>query len=98
MTPVSRPGRLWMVEGWQSDRYDWFSIYLRDRGMQMQWRLATSVFTMFLGAVGAFVAARRRGPAGDVWVLPLASGRIAGEALVAIIIPMLIVLGVMSAH
>lgn len=66
MTPVSRPGRLWMVEGWQSDRYDWFSIYLRDRGMQMQWRLATSVFTMFLAAVPIVMLASPDGPHGTV--------------------------------
>ena len=58
---------------------------------------ASAVATMFLGALVDWFA-RRRDPAGvDGWMLPLASGLIAGEALVAIIIPLLIVLGLLSA-
>jgi uncharacterized oligopeptide transporter (OPT) family protein len=57
---------------------------------------ASAVITMFLGAVLGWAVQRRRGAASETWVLPLASGLIAGEALVAIIIPLLIVLGVMS--
>ncbi len=58
---------------------------------------ASAVVTMFVGAVLAAAVSRRRGGQQPPWMLPLASGFIAGEALVAVIIPMLIVLGVMSA-
>ncbi|MBK6917345.1 MAG: OPT/YSL family transporter [Deltaproteobacteria bacterium] len=58
---------------------------------------ASAVVTMFVGAVIAAAVSRRRGGQQPPWMLPLASGFIAGEALVAVIIPMLIVLGVMSA-
>jgi len=57
---------------------------------------ASAVITMFLGAMIGWAVQRRRGAGANAWVLPLASGLIAGEALVAIIIPMLIVLGVMA--
>lgn len=56
---------------------------------------ASAVVTMFAGAIVGVMAARRK--AGAPWLLPLASGLIAGEALIAIIIPLLIVLGVVSA-
>jgi uncharacterized oligopeptide transporter (OPT) family protein len=57
---------------------------------------ASAVVTMFLGAMVGWMVQRRRGAQAETWVLPLASGLIAGEALVAIIIPLLIVLGVMA--
>jgi hypothetical protein len=52
---------------------------------------------MLIGAlIDAF--ARRRDPQGtDAWILPLASGFIAGEALVAIVLPILIIVGLLSA-
>jgi uncharacterized oligopeptide transporter (OPT) family protein len=57
---------------------------------------ASAVATMFIGAL-IDVVARRRDPKGvDGWILPLASGLIAGEALVAIVIPILIALTLMS--
>jgi putative OPT family oligopeptide transporter len=57
---------------------------------------ASAVATMFAGALLDF-AARRRDPKGsEGWTLPLASGLIAGEALIAIVLPLLIVLGVLS--
>lgn len=66
-------------------------------GMLVPW---SAVFTMFLGACVLTLARRRSADDGggqdSPWILPLASGLIAGEALVAILIPMLIVLGVMS--
>jgi uncharacterized oligopeptide transporter (OPT) family protein len=58
---------------------------------------ASAVATMFAGALIDRLA-RRADPAGvERWMLPLASGLIAGEALVAIVIPVLIVLGVLAA-
>jgi uncharacterized oligopeptide transporter (OPT) family protein len=58
---------------------------------------ASAVTTMLIGAlIDAF--ARRRDPQGtDAWILPLASGFIAGEALVAIVLPILIIVGLLSA-
>jgi uncharacterized oligopeptide transporter (OPT) family protein len=58
---------------------------------------ASAVATMFLGAWIEF-AARKRDPQGsNSWVLPLASGFIAGEALIAILLPLLIALGWLAA-
>ena len=36
------------MSGWwqRSDQFDWFSAYLRDRGLERLWRLATVVFTV----------------------------------------------------
>jgi len=57
---------------------------------------ASAVSTIFIGALIDFFV-RRRDPEGtDAWILPLASGFIAGEAMVAILLPILIVIGVMS--
>lgn len=50
--------RLWR----QTDHFDWFSSYLRDRGLQFQWRVATFTFTAFLGAVPVVMIASPTGP------------------------------------
>jgi uncharacterized oligopeptide transporter (OPT) family protein len=57
---------------------------------------ASAVATMLLGAVIDWFARRRDPKATDAWILPLASGFIAGEALIAILLPLLIVLGVLA--
>jgi uncharacterized oligopeptide transporter (OPT) family protein len=54
---------------------------------------ASAVSTMFVGALIAWYVNKRNPKSGDSVVLPLASGFIAGEALVAVILPLLIVLG-----
>lgn len=46
----------------QTDQFDWFSSYLRDRGLQRQWRLAIFVFTVLLGAVPVVMLASPEGP------------------------------------
>lgn len=46
----------------QTDQFDWFTIYLRDRGLQLRWRLAVSIFTVFLGAVPLLMLASSAGP------------------------------------
>lgn len=51
---------------------------------------AAYVVTMFLGAVVASIARWRQGARSEAWVVPLASGFIAGEALVAVILTILI--------
>jgi len=53
--------RLWR----QTDHYNWFSSYLRDRGLQLQWRIATFTFTAFLGAVPVVMIASPSGPEGN---------------------------------
>ncbi|MGH3583605.1 MAG: GGDEF domain-containing protein, partial [Mycobacterium sp.] len=52
------------VMGWwrQTDQFDWFSVYLHDRGLQLQWRLATFVFTAVLGALPLVMLGSPRGP------------------------------------
>jgi uncharacterized oligopeptide transporter (OPT) family protein len=57
---------------------------------------ASAVATMFLGALLEFVLRRTRPKGAQVWLLPLASGFIAGEALVAIVLPILIALGFLA--
>lgn len=57
---------------------------------------ATAIATMFLGAWIEF-ACRKKDPKGvDTWMLPLASGMIAGEALVVVVISLLIAAGVLG--
>jgi uncharacterized oligopeptide transporter (OPT) family protein len=57
---------------------------------------ATAVATMFVGAWIDFVC-RRRDPEGvDAWILPLASGLIAGEALIVVILSLLMAAGVLG--
>ncbi|HTF87123.1 MAG TPA: OPT/YSL family transporter [Planctomycetota bacterium] len=57
---------------------------------------ASAVVTMVIGAFIEFVARKRDPQGSNTWVLPLASGFIAGEALVAIILPILIAAGVIA--
>lgn len=46
----------------QTDQFDWFSSYLRDRGLQRQWRLATVGFTVFLGLLPLVMLGSPLGP------------------------------------
>ncbi|MCV7224625.1 GGDEF domain-containing protein [Mycolicibacterium komossense] len=41
------------IDRWrqQSDQFDWFSAYLKDRGLETQWRIATFAFTVLLAAL-----------------------------------------------
>ncbi|MCK6447385.1 MAG: OPT/YSL family transporter [Planctomycetes bacterium] len=57
---------------------------------------ASAVATMFLGALLDFGARKLSAKNPDGWILPLASGLIAGEALIAILLPLLIALGVLG--
>ncbi|MDG4665035.1 GGDEF domain-containing protein [Mycobacterium sp. 236(2023)] len=55
--------------GWwwqQPDQFDWFSAYLRDRGLQLPWRIATVVFTVLLGAIPVTLIGSSAGPQGPV--------------------------------
>lgn len=56
---------------------------------------AAFVATMFVGALIDWIVRRRQGAKADAWALPLASGFIAGEALVAVIVAVLLALGVL---
>jgi uncharacterized oligopeptide transporter (OPT) family protein len=57
---------------------------------------AAVVFVMFLGGVVDRVWARVDRPSNERYVTPLASGLIAGEAIVAVIIPLLVVFGIVQ--
>lgn len=57
---------------------------------------ASYVATMFIGALFDFVARRRAKGNADAWALPLASGFIAGEALIAVILAVLIAAGLLA--
>ncbi|WP_226862583.1 GGDEF domain-containing protein [Mycolicibacterium baixiangningiae] len=46
----------------QSDQFDWFTVYLRDRGLQRQWRLATFGFTAVLAALPIVLLGSPVGP------------------------------------
>ncbi|MDZ4773456.1 MAG: OPT family oligopeptide transporter [Planctomycetota bacterium] len=54
---------------------------------------AAYVTTMFVGAWIAWFAQRKSGAKADGWVVPLASGFIAGEALIAVIMAVLLATG-----
>ena len=50
----------------------------------------SSVATMFIGAVGGWAWARSHPRSAAIYTIPLASGLIAGEAMVAVIVPVLL--------
>ena len=51
---------------------------------------ASAIFTMFLGGVAELVWRKTRPASAERHLLPLASGFVAGEAVVAVVIPMLV--------
>jgi uncharacterized oligopeptide transporter (OPT) family protein len=56
---------------------------------------AATIFTMFIGGVIGALWTRLSPRTSDAYQIPLASGLIAGEALVAVIVPVLLILGVL---
>lgn len=50
----------------QTDQFEWFSNYLRERGMQQRWRWATFTFTVVLGALPLVMLASPLGPDTDL--------------------------------
>lgn len=46
----------------QHDQFHWFSVYLRDRGLDLQWRLATFGFTLMFAAVPVVMLTSPYGP------------------------------------
>jgi uncharacterized oligopeptide transporter (OPT) family protein len=56
----------------------------------------SAVTTMFLGALGDWIWSRMNPASHERYSIPLASGVIAGEALVAVIIPLLVTFGLMG--
>lgn len=52
------------AERWwrQPDQFDWFSAYLRDRGLQSRWRATTFVFTVLLALIPVVLIASPTGP------------------------------------
>lgn len=57
---------------------------------------ASAVASMFVGSLIGWYFQRRGGKSTDSWLLPLASGFIAGEALIVVILSLLYASGVMS--
>jgi len=57
---------------------------------------ASVIIVMFLGSVVDVVWRRINRTANEAYLVPLASGLIAGEAIVAVVIPLLVALGVIS--
>jgi uncharacterized oligopeptide transporter (OPT) family protein len=57
---------------------------------------ASVVVTMFLGGVVAALWTRKGPKSSAAYLVPLASGLIAGEALVAVVVPLLVVTGVLA--
>jgi diguanylate cyclase (GGDEF)-like protein len=55
----SDPVRRWWN---QNDQFDWFSVYLRDRGLQQQWRFATFGFTAVLAVLPLVLLGTPVGP------------------------------------
>jgi uncharacterized oligopeptide transporter (OPT) family protein len=55
---------------------------------------AAVVLVMFIGGIGERIWWRADRRSNDLYMVPLASGFIAGEAIVAVIIPLLVVLGI----
>ncbi|PRC52677.1 GGDEF domain-containing protein, partial [Mycobacterium sp. ITM-2017-0098] len=45
-----------------TDQFDWFSNYLRERGMQPQWRWATFSFTVLLATLPVIMLSSPLGP------------------------------------
>lgn len=65
-------GRRWWQ---QADQFHWFSVYLHDRRLDLQWRLATFVFTAFFAAVPLVMLASSYGPQGS----PARTGAVAAS-------------------
>ena len=53
----------------------------------------SSVASMFVGALGGWAWQKANPRSAAVYVIPLASGLIAGEAMIAVIVPVLLWLG-----
>ena len=57
---------------------------------------ASAIFTMFAGGMLQLAWRARSPKSADAYVIPLASGFIAGEAIVAVVLPVLVALGLMA--
>jgi len=54
------------------------------------------IVVMFLGSVADRIWHRTHARSNELYMVPLASGLIAGEALIAVIIPLVVVLGLVG--
>jgi uncharacterized oligopeptide transporter (OPT) family protein len=57
---------------------------------------AAVIIVMFIGSVAERIWHRADRPSNDRYMVPVASGFIVGEALVAVVIPLLVALGVIT--
>src|ERR1700728_4272418 len=75
-----RRARLWWQ---QSDQFDWFSAYLKDRNLETPWRAATFGCTLLLAALPIVMLGSPAGPnhIGTVWlsIFAAASGAISAS-------------------
>jgi uncharacterized oligopeptide transporter (OPT) family protein len=55
---------------------------------------ASVIFVMFLGGLVEWIWRKRDPASSDLYLTPLASGLIAGEAIIAVLVPILVVLGI----
>ena len=67
-----------------------------DRRRHRHARARSVIFVMFLGSVVDVVWRRINRASNEAYMVPLASGLIAGEAIVAVVIPLLVALGIIS--
>jgi diguanylate cyclase (GGDEF)-like protein len=74
----------WSRRWWQTDQFDWFSVYLRDRGLQLQWRIATFLFTLFLAAVPLVMLVSPSGPDGALTIGITVAASVSGFAASAL--------------
>jgi uncharacterized oligopeptide transporter (OPT) family protein len=57
---------------------------------------ASAIITMFLGGLVEWAWKARNAPSAGRYMVPLASGFVAGEAIVAVVLPILVAIGVLS--
>jgi uncharacterized oligopeptide transporter (OPT) family protein len=57
---------------------------------------AAVVLVMFVGGLVEWIWRRRNRASYDLYMTPLASGFIAGEAIIAVLVPLLVVIGILS--
>ncbi len=57
---------------------------------------ASAIITMFLGGLVDWTWKRRNKESADRYMVPLASGFVAGEAIVAVVLPILVAIGILS--
>lgn len=71
----------------QDDQFHWFSVYLHDRGLDRQWRLATAVFTGFFAVIPMLMLASPWGPDNTVTRTIAVAAAVCGLLAAAVWVP-----------